>query len=128
MKTAREWAHSMADVDNHTLGGAVLALTGDDKETAQIVGVARLARARGKVDDPQAEAAIVIRNDYHRQGVGLELLRRLVRLAKQMNVREIVAHFEAYNTPAIRLFRKLSLPSTEETSYGVTTMTIQMPE
>ena len=124
----RERAQDLADVDNYTLGGAVLALNRNSAGAEQLVGVARLGRLPGKPDDPQAEAAIVVRDDYQGQGVGTELLRRLVLLARQMKVREMIAYFQADNARAIRLFRNLGLPTTAEISYGETTMLIAMPD
>jgi L-amino acid N-acyltransferase YncA len=75
-----------------------------------------------------AEAAIVIRDDYHGQGLGTELLRRLVLLAKQMKVKQMQAVIEADNASAIRLFRELGLPTKSDTSQGETTLIIEMPE
>jgi len=68
-----------------------------------------------------------VRDDYQGQGVGTQLVRRLVVLARQMKVKEIIAYFESDNTVAIHLFRNLGLPSTLEISYGETTMLIEMP-
>jgi RimJ/RimL family protein N-acetyltransferase len=124
----QESARLLANVDNRTQGGAVLALEKDDDGTPRVIGVARLGRPPGKPNDPSAEAAIVIRDDYHGEGIGTELLRRLVLLAKQMKVKEMLAVIEADNTPAVRLFRELGLPTEIDTSQGETTMMIQIPE
>lgn len=122
----RDRARFLADVDNRTHGGAVLALErGDFGE--RVVGVARLMRAEDAPDSPEAEAAIVIRDDYHGEGVGTELLRRLVLLARQMKVRTMVANIEATNYPALRLFRNLELPTTSSTSRAETTLLIEIP-
>lgn len=122
----RERAGFLADVDNQTHGGAVLALE-QGSWGERVVGVARLMRAEGVSDAPEAEAAIVIRDDFHGDGVGTELLRRLVLLARSMKVRTMVANIEATNYPALRLFRKLELPTTASTSRGETTMLVQIP-
>jgi RimJ/RimL family protein N-acetyltransferase len=127
-KMIRERAGYLADVDNETQGGAVLALAEDENGREQIVGVARLGRLPGKAHDPQAEAAIVVRDDYQGQGIGTELLRRLVLLARQMQVKEMVAYFEGENARAIRLFRALDLPTKIEIEQGETTLLIEMPE
>jgi GNAT superfamily N-acetyltransferase len=124
----RESARLLADVDNRTQGGAVLALAKDEHGEQHAVGVARLGRQLGKPDDPMAEAAIVIRDDYHGQGLGTELLRRLVLLAKQMKVKQMQAVIEADNASAIRLFRELGLPTKSDTSQGETTLIIEIPE
>lgn len=127
-KTVYHLAHFLADVDNHTLGGAILALNEETEGTKRIVGVARLGRIPGKPNDPQADAAIVIRDDYQGRGVGRALLDRLVRLAQQMNVKQIIASIEADNTRAIHLFSDLELPMEIETSLGETTLIIEVPK
>jgi acetyltransferase len=123
----RQRTQEMADVDNLTLGGAVLALTQDAAGSAQIVGVARLGRSHDKPDDPRAEAAIIVRDDYQDQGVGSGLLRELVKLAQRMKVKQMVANIEVDNQAALRLFRGLGLPTRSSTSLGETMMIIDMP-
>lgn len=123
-----ENARELANVDNRTQGGAVIALYDDEDGTEHIIGSARLARPAGRPDSPEAEAAIVVRDDFHGQGLGTELLRRMVLLAKQMNVKTILAIFEAENEGAIRLFRELGLPTEIDVSQGETTLIMTAPE
>lgn len=122
-----EAAAELADVDNLTNQGAVVAAlrTGKNEE---FVGVARLARPLHSPDSPVAEAAIVVRDDYQGQGVGSELLRRMVLLAKKMGLRTIRAVFNSYNESAIQLFRELGLPYTIDIDHGETEMLIEVPE
>lgn len=120
-------AHNLADVDNRTQQGAVLAIDRDPAGREQIVGVARLARPADQPDAPLAEAAIVVRDDFQRCGVATELLWRMVLLAKQMKVNTILAQIEADNTTAIRVFRGLHLPTTATTERGETDMYISVP-
>ena len=54
--------------------------------TEHIVGVARLARPAGADDSKLVEAAVVVQDDFQGQGVGTELMFRMVLLAKQMGV------------------------------------------
>jgi acetyltransferase len=122
----RETARRLAEVDNRTLGGAVLAIDVEDR--GRIVGVARLGRAAGQPDSPEAEAAIVVRDDFQGRGVGRELLRRLVLLAKQMRVQTIVAVIEMDNLRALRAFRELGLPTETVTRRGETILHIAVPK
>lgn len=117
----------MANVDNRTQDGALVATTRDPDGQEHIVGVARLARPAGQPDHPEAEAAITVRDDFHGRGVGTELLRRMVLLAKQMQVKTIIAVMEADNYQAIKLFRELDLPTETHTSHAETEMRIAVP-
>jgi len=119
-------AAELANVDNHTQTGSVVAIQ-VDADGEHIVGSVRLARPADDPDAPEAEAAIVVRDDFHGQGVGQELLRRLVLLAKQMHVKTILAIFQPDNEEAIRLFRELNLPFTFSHHHGVTEMRIEIP-
>ena len=116
----------MADVDNRTHEGAVVAVAKEGAEE-QIVGVVRLARPSGFPMAEEAEAAIVVLDAYQGQGVGGELLRQMIHLARHMHVKRIVAVFQADNAQAIRLFRKLGLPSKLLTSSGTSEMFMEMP-
>lgn len=122
-----EVARRLADVDNRTLRGAVAAVE-DEADGEQIVGVARLMRPMGQPDSPEVEAAITVRDDYHGRGVGTELLRRMVLLAKRMQAKYIVAEIEADNYAAVRLFRELNLITISTTTHGETTMRMEVPE
>lgn len=122
LRRARELAH----VDNRTMAGAVVALTGEG-DACEIVGVVRLARPPGQPTVPEAEAAIVVRDDYQGQGIGAELLRRMVLLARRMKVKQIVAIFQPDNDVAIRLFRKLGLTYKLQTSHGASKMYLEAP-
>ena len=120
-------ARSLADVDNRVEAGAIVAVRGKGTE-AEIVGVVRLARSPGQPDSPEAEAAVVVRDDYQGQGVGAELLRRMVVLARRMKVRKIVAVFQPDNDVAIRLFRRVGLPYKLTATHGASKMYLDAPE
>jgi acetyltransferase len=104
-------AAALAHVDNRTQGGAVLAIDPRAEGGEQIVGVARLARPEDRPEDEEAEAAITVRDDFQQRGVGTQLLRRLVLLARQMGIQTLVALIEADNEPALKVFRSLNLPT-----------------
>ena len=54
-------------------------------------------------------------------------MRRLVLLAKAMQVKTIVAIFQADNEDAIRLFREINLPYTTSIDHGETILKLEMP-
>lgn len=126
MDILHERVKPLVNVDNLTNGGAVLGLV-DEGGREHVVGVARLMRTNPDPEWPEAEAAIVVRDDYHGQGIATELLYRMVLLAKRMNVKTILAIIEADNAPAVRVFRELNLPTQARTSHGETEMHISVP-
>ena len=121
-------ALELADVDNRTAKGAVVASLRNAQGAEELVGVARLARPLNALDSPIADAAIVVRDDLQGQGIGTELLRRMVLLAKQMRLRTIRAVFTSYNESAIQLFRDLRLPYAIDIEHGETEMRIEVPQ
>jgi RimJ/RimL family protein N-acetyltransferase len=54
-----------------------------------------------------AEVAYVVRDDYHRQGVGRELLARLTHLARKQGVQGFVAEVLSTNVRIFRMFQKM---------------------
>jgi len=122
-----EQAGIMADVDNRTLEGAVVAVA-KEVDGEHIVGVVRLARPPSKPDAEEAEAAVVVLDAYQGQGVGSELLQRMLQLAQRMEVKRILAVFQPDNAGAIHLFRALGLRSRLETSHGISKMYTELPE
>jgi GNAT superfamily N-acetyltransferase len=120
-------ALELADVDNKSVAGALVAVYKDDTGE-HIVGSVRLARDPAALESPEAEAAIVVRDDFQGQGVGTELMRRLVLLAKQMKVKTMVAIFQPDNEDAIRIFREVNLPYVTTIDHGETIMKIEVPD
>lgn len=125
-ETLKERVKPLIAVDNLTNGGAVLGTVQEEGEE-HVIGVARLMRTSPDPDWPEAEAAIVVRDDFHGEGVATELLYRMVLLAKQMNVKTILAIIEADNAAAINVFRELNLPTQTRTSHGDTVLHIAVP-
>ncbi|MBI3943367.1 MAG: GNAT family N-acetyltransferase [Chloroflexi bacterium] len=81
--------------------GAILALIAGNEEP---VGVARLARIG---DSQEAETAVVVRDDFQRQGIGSWLLALLLSLARGMGFRGLRATVEPYNVGVKLLLQKL---------------------
>ncbi len=117
-----ETAQQLVNVDNHSAAGAVLALT----DTGALIGVARLARPLDDVGADHAEVAVVMRDDYHRQGIGLVLLGLLVRLAQSMGIETLTATVQADNTAILSMVRRLNLPVQSHTRHGETDLKIAL--
>ncbi|MGA8023647.1 MAG: bifunctional acetate--CoA ligase family protein/GNAT family N-acetyltransferase [Candidatus Acidiferrales bacterium] len=67
----------------------VAELTGPDTGQREIVAVGRLTRARAA---NEAEVAVLVSDSYQRHGLGTELVRRLIRVANDQKIHEIVAN------------------------------------
>ena len=118
-------ARLLADVDNRTVGGAVLALSGA-VESAQLIGVARIGRYAAAPASPEAEAALLVRDDFQGQGVGTALMAILALLARRMNVETITASVQADNEALLAILRSLHLPQQRHTTHGETTISLSV--
>ena len=80
-----------------------------------IVGVGRLTKIQAAND---AEVAIVVADSFHHQGIGTELLRRLVEIGRNERLDSIVADILAENTAMRHICEKLgfSLNRTSDNS------------
>lgn len=70
------------------------------------VGVARFHRLPGTAD---AESAIVVRDDYQREGLGTFLLALLRDRARQMGITHLVAIVHAHNHPILKVVGRSGL-------------------
>ncbi len=85
-------------------GVALVALVGDT-----IVGSARCMRAGC---DAEAEAAVVVRDDYQGKGIGTQLLLELVAEARKHGVSTLYAYIQPDNQRILKLLRRAHLPTT----------------
>jgi acetyltransferase len=75
-----------------------------ERKSGELLGVGRLTRLRGTLD---AEFAILISDAAQKQGLGTELLRRLVDIGRDWGMQRIVADILAGNRPMQTISRKL---------------------
>lgn len=122
-----EEAQRLANVDNRTVGGAVLALSGPE-EAAQLIGVARLGRYPNQPASQEAETALVVRDDFQGQGVGSALLALLAILARRMAVHTLTASVQADNDALFALLRGFHLPFERHTTRGETTISLAVAD
>lgn len=83
---------------------ALVAEVQDHDGRRSIAAVGRLTQLSGTRD---AEFALVIRDSEQRQGLGTELLRRLIDVAREEKLDRIIADILAQNTAMQRVCRKL---------------------
>ena len=103
---------------------ALLAELRDPKTgDRRIIAVATLVKLPSRND---GEVAVLISDDYHRQGLGKELIRRLVDFARDEGLRRVVAETMIENTGMRTVFQKLgfrlSTDSEEEELVSATLM------
>jgi RimJ/RimL family protein N-acetyltransferase len=88
----------LLDLDHHDRE-AVVAVLQDE-----IVGVARYARRPGA---DSAEVAVVVADDWQRQGLATRMLGALAELAVAAGVRQFTLNMQADNPAVLRLVRRL---------------------
>jgi RimJ/RimL family protein N-acetyltransferase len=88
----------LLDLDHHDRE-AVVAVLQDE-----IVGVARYARRPGA---DSAEVAVVVADDWQRQGLATRMLGALAELAAAAGVRQFTLNMQAHNPAVLRLVRRL---------------------
>ncbi|MFC5142439.1 GNAT family N-acetyltransferase [Actinomycetospora rhizophila] len=93
-------------------------------ETGHGVGIARFIRSDS--DPASAELAIVVVDDWQRRGVGFQLLRVLLRRARQEDVTTISAEVLTENSALLGLLRHFG-PVDTEVSGATTTATLRLP-
>ncbi len=118
-------ARRLAQVDNQGQGGAVLALVGDEPQ-AVLVGVGRLGRPPEAPNSPEAEVAIVVRDDWQGQGVGTVLAALLIPLARRMGVQELWALTQADNAPLFQVIQGMESALEMHTSAGETEIRVRV--
>jgi acetyltransferase len=92
-RTAHERLTRMCFID-YDRAIALVAEREDPKDGRELLGIGRLTRVHGTND---AEAAIVVRDDFQRRGLGTELLRRLIKIGRQEKIERIAADILAEN-------------------------------
>lgn len=110
------------DGENHFALGAERPLPDGTEEG---VGIARFVR---RSDDPTvAEAAIVVTDDYHHNGLGRLLFLRLVAAARERGVERFRSEVLAENKAMRAIIHKLAPGAHEELKDGVITVDAVLP-
>ncbi len=93
-----------------------IALVAEKQEPeATILGISRLSKKHGLPEE--AEFAMLVADPYQRQGIGTELLTRLIQVARCEGIRRLVGEVLSENEGMRRLCRRLGfqlLPSPED--------------
>ena len=99
---------------------ALLALS-KDGATSRILAIGRLSKVHG---GGAAELAVLVRDEFQRQGLGAELVRRLVQIARDEHLGSIVAYVLRENIEMQSLMRKqgFHLTATEDPTVLLATL------
>jgi GNAT superfamily N-acetyltransferase len=87
------------------------------------VGVARFHRLPGT---PDAETAIVVRDDYQRDGLGTYLLALLRDRALEMGITHLVAIVQAHNHPILKVVNRSGLHSRWRFEHGESYLAVDL--
>ena len=93
----------LTELDYHRRAALVAVLADEPKQ--RIVAVARYACAPEGPDD-EAELAITVEDDEQGRGIGTQLLRHLIRIARHEGILALVANLLSDNERTIRLLEK----------------------
>ena len=95
---------------------AVVATVLEADSAEHAVGVARFARA--SLEDSEAEAAIVVRDDFQRKGLGRILLTTLAQEARKLGITHFCGWVMAENVHLMKLIKKLEVKLESEVQHG----------
>ncbi|PSK64906.1 Acetyltransferase Pat [Micromonospora sp. MH33] len=102
-------------------GLTLVATDGAGGAAAPVVAMANLL---GEGDE--AEAALLVRDDWQRRGLGSALLRRVFGHADRAGYAAVLLHVQAENTPMLRTVRGLNRPTSVERDGSVLTVTVPL--
>ncbi|MEH0841994.1 GNAT family N-acetyltransferase [Micromonospora sp. CPCC 205711] len=103
-------------------GLTLLATTpGSGGAAESVVAMANLI-----AEGDEAEAALLVRDDWQRRGLGSALLRRLLGHADRAGCAAVVLHTQADNTAMLRTMARLGRPTQVERDGSVLTVTVPL--
>ena len=121
----RIWREAIALSDLDPARQAALVAVHSDNAGEHIVGVARFARATAEATE--AEAAVVVRDDFQRMGLGTHLLTRLLPLAQSMGIQRLFGWVMAENRHMLQIINRTDLHVHRESQAGETFVALSLP-
>src|SRR4051812_17259407 len=104
-----------------------VALVATAFEGGRMCAIALAELAHDPAEPTAAEVAVLVRDNAQGKGVGTLLLRELIALARQRDVRVLHATLQAENWAARRLLRKLALAYHAEIHNGELSIWAELP-
>ena len=74
----------------------------------------------------RAEVAFAVVDQYQGQGIGAALMRHLTAIARQADIKELIAEVLPENTPMLKVFEKSGLRQSCKREAGVVHVTLQL--
>jgi RimJ/RimL family protein N-acetyltransferase len=112
----------LTEIDHHDHEALVAVEPGTERG----IGVARFVRSD---DDPElAEFAVAVADDWHRRGVGSELLNRLADRAREEGIRRFSGSILEENRPMLQLADELGDVSVRDRAAGAVEIEVELPE
>ncbi|MFD6563017.1 oxidoreductase [Micromonospora profundi] len=103
-------------------GTTLLAVGGDRAGTdRQVIAMANLV-----AEGHEAEAALLVRDDWQRRGVGSALLRRLLEQAERNDCSAVLFHAHAQNVPMLRTIARIGRRTSVQRHGSSVTVTLQL--
>lgn len=115
-------ARSLAQVDQVNQV-ALIALLEGKRRAQTAVAIARAHRLPGS---PEAEAAVVVRDDFQNQGIGLQLLKRLVNASVAVGITTFKGYIQAENRHMLHLLNKIGLQHTQVIDHAETYVLVEL--
>lgn len=103
-RTAHERLSRLCFIDYDREMALVTEYVNPETGQAQIIGIGRLSKLHGT---SEAEFSMLVSDRFQRQGLGTELLRRLVQIARDENLDRITADILSNNMAMQRISEKL---------------------
>lgn len=122
-RVAHERLTRMCFIDYSREMALVVVLPDREAQREDILGVGRLIRVHGTRD---AEFAILVSDQWQRQGIGTELLARLVQIGREEKLERIVADILPDNTEMQHVCEKIGFKQQYSTGEGVTKAVIEL--
>ncbi|MFI9642374.1 GNAT family N-acetyltransferase [Micromonospora sp. NPDC051925] len=99
----------------------VATTTGAGGAAETVVALANLL-----AEGDEAEAALLVRDDWQRRGLGTALLRRLLTHAERAGYAALVLHIQVENAPMLRTVARLGRPAPIERDGALLTVTVPL--
>jgi GNAT superfamily N-acetyltransferase len=93
---------------------ALIALV-DEPKGERAIGVARFRRRPGA---QEAEAAVVVRDDWHRHGIGSALMGQLIEAARSLGITRFTAMIQAGNRAVHSLIKSMGISYDSHIDHG----------